>query len=291
MGNLRSRRSGLLYATLDSTSRPSSPSNKTYFQPTSLSSKTWIPSPAYESTPFIRSYRSDCRTLEVTHAQHANFLLSIPPEPYDNYPGHTTPVFHVRNNTSRKLGPSITLTDKSKDGNVLGIVKLRWGRSDLFGVGASESTLRWEKLQRISPATHSRYEFEYNFGPAGGGRRKFIWRRNKATILGHQPDLELREILGWGLYGAWGSEAREVLASYTGMRWGPWKRHGKLRIKRGAVGGDGVRFERFQQQGDEKWGEWETVVTLTAMAILEGARRRVGTAAWSTQTVPKEAPP
>jgi hypothetical protein len=58
------------------------------------------------------------------------------------------------------------------------------------------------------------------------------------------------------------------------MRFGRWKRNGKLQIKHGVAGGSGVRFQDRGDKEDEIWGEWETIVTLTAMAIVEAARRR-----------------
>ena len=119
--------------------------------------------------------------------------------------------------------------------------------------------------------SHSRFEFEFNFGT---GKRRFIWRRTHPNIISDQPDLVLHEIIGWGVLGAWGSESTEILARYTGMRTHKWKRNGKLQIKRGVTEDDGGLYHDGAEKEDEEWGEWEKVVILTAMAIVEAARRR-----------------
>lgn len=270
MGGLRSSRSCSQYGLLESSSRPSSPLNNFPSGPAPSST----PAPAYDSTSVFSTERIEYRTLEVTCAVFANLVLSTPPQPNSTYIDGPTPVFYVKNNVFPQYGPSVTLTDKTRHGKPLGYAQLRWGRSDLFGLGPCSSLMTWQKLRRVSPATHSRFEFEFKFGSTGGGTRKFIWRRKFPNILNDQPDLALHEIVGWGIRGAWGRESPEVLASYTGMRFGRWKRNGKLQIKHGVAGGSGVRFQDRGDKEDEIWGEWETIVTLTAMAIVEAARRR-----------------
>lgn len=258
---------------VESNFRPSSPLNTT----TSNTAASPTPVPAYFPSPVLTTDQIKYRSLDVTCASYANLLLSTIPQPHPTYVEAPSPVFYVKNNIYPKLGPSVTVSDKDRNGEVLGFVKLRWGRSDLFGLGPCASFITWQKLRRVSPATHSRFEFEFNFGINGGGRRKFIWRRKLPNIWSFQPDLVLHEIVGWGVRGAWGHESSEILASFTGMRSGPWKRNGKLKIKRGVTGDDAWRiYDRGEKEEESwaEWAEWEKVVTLTAMAIVEAARKR-----------------
>lgn len=214
------------------------------------------------------------RTFDVSYATYADLSLSTIQKPHPTYVEALVPVFYIKNNIYEKLGPSITVSKKDRNGEPLGYVRLRWGRSDLFGIGPSAYLMTWQKLRRVSPATHSRFEFEFNFGLAAGGRRKFIWRRKFPSLWSYQPDLVLHEIEGWGHRGSWGREGSEILASYSSIRFGPVRRNGKLRIKRGVAGDNPWMPCKHGEKEEEAWGEWELVVTLTAMAIVEAARRR-----------------
>jgi hypothetical protein len=254
---------------LESSSGPSSSSNTTPSSPPTTETHT-----TYDGASTITIDKNEYRTLEVTCGIFANLVLSAVPSPFSESTLLPTPIFYVKNNIYKTYGPSVTLTDKTRDGDTLGFVQLRWARSDLFTIGPTLSLARWHRLMRISSLSHSRFDFEFNFGPTGGGRRKFIWRRKYPSIFHDQPDLELHEIVGWSVWGAWGYESFEVLANYRGMRSGRHNRPGMLKIKRGVVGGQEEGYQDCRDKGDEPWGEWEKVVVLTAMAILEAARRR-----------------
>jgi hypothetical protein len=265
MSGTLSRASGPPYTMLGSTS---SPSNVAVIE--SLES---LPVPAYDTNSIFTTDGSDYRTLQVASALSYDFLLSIPPRPHATHSELGTPVFYVKILYEPEICMDVTLMEKNADGPVLGFVKLRFIKSNLFGLGESQERVVWEKLRRVSPISHSRYEFEYDFGPQAGGRRKFIWRRRGPRFFLDQPGLELHEILGWGARGAWGHESPEILATYRGMRWGRWKRNGRLQIKPRITGDGG----RGPQEGGEKEGEkwWEQLVTRTAMGLLEETRRRL----------------
>ena len=276
MGTRRSSNSRIKSEVLESINHPSSPSTSGLptpgFNPPASAPPVSVP-PAYDPTTIFRPKQSDYRTLEVSCAVFANLVLSIPAQPHTSQieAPLPTPVFYVKNNIYKQYGPSVTLTDKSINGVAVGFVELRWGRSDLFGLGRNSALVRWQDLRRVSSVTHSRFEFEFDFGT---GKRKFIWRRIHPNIIHNQPDLVLHEIIGWGVLGSWGSESREMLARYTGMRTGRWKRKGKLLIKRGVTGEYGGGYHDCVEKEEDEWGEWEKVVVLTAMAIVEAARRR-----------------
>lgn len=266
MSGTLSRRFGPSYSLLGPTSSPSSA--------TVVESLDSLPTsaPTYDTNSILTTDGSEYRTLQVASAHSYDFLLSIPPRPNTTYSELGTPVFYVKIAYQPKDGMDVTLIEKNADGPILGFVTLRFNKSNLFGIGPSEATAIFEKLRRISPISHSRYEFQYDFGCGNGGRRKFIWRRRGPRFFLDQPGLELHEIIGWGARGAWGHESPEILATYRGMRWGQWKRNGRLRIKPRTTG------ERPHEDGEkegDRWGEWEQLVTLTAMGILEETRRRL----------------
>lgn len=90
-----------------------------------------------------------------------------------------------------------------------------------------------------------------------------------------QPNMVLHEIVGWGVRGSWGRESPELLAIYDGMQCIGLRteRKGKLRIKRGVIRGEKELFHDPEEKEEDQEGDWEKVVILTAMAIVETMRR------------------
>lgn len=111
--------------------------------------------------------------------------------------------------------------------------------------------LAWENLRRTSKWTHATYEFEY---VVEGMRRRFVWQRTRQPVFADQPDLEMREV------GGDVSGGGKVLAVYKGCQGWVSKKRGEFYVRR--------------QEKEEVWGDWEIVVLLTGMGIVEGARRR-----------------
>lgn len=143
------------------------------------------------------------------------------------------------------------------------------GDPDALGDG-KEGEAVWESLRKTSNWTHSTYEFE--LGGEKGEKRTYEWRRTRQGFFADQPDLELREVLterkGAGKGHGEGNnrvEVRgEVLAVYKGLR--GWKKRGVLFLRKGIeVGEMGKKWEGKN---------WELMVLLTALGIIEAARRR-----------------
>lgn len=138
------------------------------------------------------------------------------------------------------------------------MLNLLWGKDNVFALGdptsslISPRSLAWENMRRTSKWTHATYEFEY---VVEGRRGRFVWQRTRQAIFSDQPDLELREKEA----GKGGGEGR-VLAAYKGCQGLISKKRGEFYIRRGREG--------------EVWGDWELVVLLTGLGIVEGARRR-----------------
>lgn len=90
-----------------------------------------------------------------------------------------------------------------------------------------------------------------------------------------QPNMVLHEIVGWGVRGSWGRESPELLAIYDGIQCIGLRteRKGKLRIKRGVIRGEVELFHGPEEKEEDSEGDWEKVVILTAMAIVETTRR------------------
>jgi hypothetical protein len=108
----------------------------------------------------------------------------------------------------------------------------------------------WEKLQRVSNWVHANYEFQWEW--LDGERRKYEWRRTKLRIWDDQDDLELIES---------GRDA-VVLATYSCGNLFRWKKRGELNIR------------KLKGESEADLNRWEKVVVLTAMSLVELARRR-----------------
>ena len=201
------------------------------------------PEPIYTSKALADS--PDFRGLLVTNDSWLNLSLTPLSET-------SSPLFYVTNTTFSFTRPSLVLTSVSKNGPVLGVLKILWSRSNPFALSSSINvppSTNWESLERTSNWTHSTYEFPWE-------GMTYVWERTKCRWLGDQPDLELRE-KGKGVGG-------KVLAVYRGE----WDWKGRRR---------GVFYLRHRgnsSEGEEVWGSWEQVVILTGCGIIEAARRR-----------------
>lgn len=150
-----------------------------------------------------------------------------------------------------RLGPDRTSP-------IVGVARLPYWGANTFGIGDPESSSEgegassvvWEKMQRTSKWVHATYEFEWEW--SDGERRKYEWRRTKLRVFDDQDDLELVER---------GRDA-VALATYECGNLFRWKMRGDLKIR--------ILHEERQDERDR----WETVVALTAMSLVELARRR-----------------
>jgi hypothetical protein len=107
-------------------------------------------------------------TLEVSNAGLWNLSISVPSSP--------TPIFYIENSSFTPGKPSVTLTAGTKNGPVLGVVKLAYLGQDTIGLGDPTSNtveMVFEELRKVSKWTHARYEFECECGRMKE-RRRFV---------------------------------------------------------------------------------------------------------------------
>lgn len=249
------------------TSKPITPTTTTghdglFNQPSTSETEANYPEPEY--TKKILASSPDFTCLTALNDRWVNISLVS-----RSSPSHT-PLFYISNSQFSPSKPSVTIHSTSKTGPVLGVLNLLWSRDNVFtlgdpdsapdsgsGLGEGRRGLEWENMRRTSRWTHATYEFEYQVEVESGKRRerkRFVWQRTRQMIFADQPDLELREKREDG-------GAGRVLAAYKGCQ-------GLVSKKRGEF------YLRRRQDGDEVWGDWETVVLLTGFGIIEGARRR-----------------
>jgi len=234
-------------------SKPTSPTSPTATGRDGLfntisETETAYPEPEYTKKALASSPDFNCLTVE--NDRWINISISSPSNP-------STTLFSVSNSQFTPSKPSVTIHSGGKTGPVLGVLNLLWSRDNVFTLGDPDSglvnpkSLNWENLRRTSKWTHATYEFSY---AVEGRRRNFVWQRTKRPVFADQPDLELREALEGGGEG-------KVLAAYKGCQGFASKKRGEFYVRR-------------REEGGEVWGDWEMVVLLTGLGIIEGARRR-----------------
>jgi hypothetical protein len=162
-----------------------------------LSNSERLPSPSHPGDLSLDDFRS----LIATCCSICHLRLTLPSTSDEC-------LFYVKNGSLRRNTPSVVLSHETKEGPVLGTLKLGLFRDNTVGIGdpAKEKDIAWENLKRISQWTHATYEF--SFGDKGE-RRTYIWQRTKQPFFSDQPDMELREKLMNGGMG-------ETLAVYKG---------------------------------------------------------------------------
>jgi hypothetical protein len=153
--------------------------------------------PSYPGNPSSKDFRS----LIATNCSIGHIQLSLPSTPEEC-------LFYVKNGSLRRNTPSVVLSHETKEGPIIGTLKLGYSRNNTAGIGdpAKEKDITWENLKRTSQWTYATYEF--SFGDQGD-RRTYIWQRTKQGFFSDQPNMELREKLMSGGMG-------ETLAIYKG---------------------------------------------------------------------------
>ncbi|PSS28336.1 hypothetical protein M430DRAFT_32752 [Amorphotheca resinae ATCC 22711] len=254
---------------LPNTKAPEPNSSSTNPTTTAALASASAPSPSVQTHDLLIAANAELLKLEITYGFFSNLYISLPPAAYAPVRARGSILYHVWNSSWRLGKPSVLISEKSKHGKPVASMILRWGRADLFSVGSTESEMRWESLHRTSVWTHSRFEFEWDFGKEAGGRRRFVWRRLLKDPWTDQPDLELRELFESGVPGMRGWMGKEVLALYSGMHWHRWRRRGGFVIRRVFAKLPDSRPLKLEDMGD-----WEVVILVTALGIVEAARRR-----------------
>jgi hypothetical protein len=210
---------------------------------------TTLPLPAFSSSdPESDSFRS---LLVNNTSGQINMTISLPAQ--------TRTLFYINNSTFTPGKPSVTLSLGSKEGPILGVLKLGVFSENTVGLGnPNRDEMEYERLKRVSNWTHGTYEFDYG---NRGDRKTYTWQRTRQPIFGDQPDMELRENLETGGMG-------EVLAIYKGSQGFFTKQRGAFFIRKGMTRESGVEKKL------EDWSNWELMILLTGCGIIEGARRR-----------------
>ncbi|MCJ1366784.1 hypothetical protein MMC16_005914 [Acarospora aff. strigata] len=209
------------------------------------------PPPSLPGEPSSDNFRS----LIATNCSVGNIRLSPPSNPDEC-------LFYVKNGSMRKNIPSVVITHETKEGPVIGTLKLGWYRDNIFGLGdpMKEKDITWENLKRTSDWTHGTYEFSFG---EHGERRTYIWQRTHQSFFSDQPDMECREKLMGGGMG-------ETLAIYKGNQGMMLKSRGQFWIAKGLdQGGLG-----WSGKTGGKWSQFELTILLTGLGIIESSRRR-----------------
>ena len=90
-------------------------------------------------------------------------------------------------------------------------------------------------------------------------------------VFADQPDMELRERMRAEVQGDRAAVSDgEVLAVYIGCQ-GFGRKRGRFYLRKG---GFGVGSSASAGKDGEAWGDWEVAALLTALGVIEGARRR-----------------
>lgn len=219
-----------------------------------LSTSEADPQPSIPGEPSL----VDFRTLIVTNANPLDVALSLPSSPDQT-------LFYVKNGSLQKNTPSVTLSSGTKEGRILGTVKLGWGRDNTVGLGNPEKDqdIVWENLKRVSEWTHATYEFSFM---ENGDKKTYVWQRTKQRLYSDQPNMELKERLMGGMGDG------EVLAVYKGNQGLMWKSRGQFWIRKDMEKASKDAEQRVSSGGG--WSDWELMVLLTGLGIIESSRRR-----------------
>jgi hypothetical protein len=229
------------------------------------------PEPSYTSTNMPSN--KEFHVLDVINTNFVDLILS----PSND---STRPDIYVSNYIWAFGKYSVTLHHGSKEGHILGVLKIApFSSSNLTGVGdpnvyGGEETV-WGSLDRTSKWTHSTYEF-------GWCGKKFTWLRTRMSAFSDQPDLELRENVqsdvSGGTNGAKSGEIQleaEVLAIYKGTQGrGCTGQRGTFWVSKGGAGFENKPERRKVGIIAEEWSNWEIMVLLTGCGVVEACRRR-----------------
>ncbi len=208
----------------------------------------------YEDVPTLTEKTgASTKVLEVYHTgSHINYRITSP----DN-----SPLYYVNNSQFTPNTPDVTLhAGSEKTGPILGVCK--WGHmySKTVKVGLGDpnnmggNNMIWVNLDRTTSTSFKQSEFKFTMTPANSHERKtFVWKRSSKKEVGDD------EAYKWSFqnFRLLDESTGEKVAIFANNGLKSWKKKGKFRLWSGVYGDD-----------------WEKMVLLTGLSIIEKARRR-----------------
>jgi len=187
------------------------------------------------------------RTFDVWHS-HLNLRVSEGPE--------SKALYYIVNSTFSPGTPDVTIhAGNDKTGPVIGAAKFSsmFSKSVSFGLGDPQgpaaNDIVWESLSRSKGNLLSRAEWRFSV-TLKGQRRTYTWRHTRdvgpEAIKYSMQNLQLVD-----------DETREVMAVFANNGIKGWKKKGKLQFA----------------DRDGEGTEWEKVVLLTGLTLVEKLRR------------------
>jgi hypothetical protein len=186
-----------------------------------------------------------------------------------------SPIYFVCNYVYTPGKPSVELyAGNSKLGPVVGVVRLGTSfQESVIGVGdpalGGGRNVLWETMKRERAWSCGAYAFSWELG---GMRKQYVWRADRSSFA-DRPSLELREARkgedGFGIQEEAGvmdrGNPRPVLATYSVEGSKCFGGQGTFSIKRSNA--------NISPADEEMANQWELIVLLTGLGIIEAARR------------------
>jgi hypothetical protein len=175
------------------------------------------------------------------------------------------PLYYVDNSFWTSKKPDVTLhAGSDKTGPILGVSKYTAFSSDVkVGVGDPNvdngSNMIWEDVIKKSKIKHNRYDWSMTL-PGTYERCTFIWKRTHHFGLENEHRTAKWALTNFKLIDG---QTGEIVANFANNGIKQWKKMGKVVIRA------------------EYGAQWELMVLLTALAIVEKARRRERAKRWA----------
>jgi hypothetical protein len=169
---------------------------------------------------------------------------------------HNVPLYFIENSSWTPHKPDVSLhAGSEKTDPVLGVARFEASGDMKVGIGDINANdglaMIWEDVTKKSRIKHSQYEWSMNL-PGRHERRTFVWKRTHHFGLEDEPNSAKSAWTNLKLFDA---QTGKVVANFArnGTSWG------------GKVGKFVIRADYGE--------EWELMMLLTALAIVEKVRR------------------
>ncbi|KAL1958820.1 hypothetical protein VTO42DRAFT_3657 [Malbranchea cinnamomea] len=197
------------------------------------------------------SQRSSSRIFNVYRTtSFTNWIVTLPDK---------TPLYYVRTSSFRPGRPEITLHKGGfPDGPIAGVSNfVNFSSNSKLGLGdpAEPLSMVWEDLVKVSMLVHSCYRLECTVYPnatSESQRKTFLWKRTHSVGVEDSKPSKLSD-LNFKLVD---EDAGELVAIFANNGIKSFKKQGKIEIRK------------------EYGGNFETMVILSCMTLLERAHRR-----------------
>jgi hypothetical protein len=220
--------------------------------PSRRSSESSAPRSAYSGVePVTQESGVPLKELGVYHTKWHTCLL------IQDSANH--PLYYINNSTFTPKRPDVAIHAGADDtGPVLGVAQYPNFSSDMkVGVGDPSlnngANVTWEDIKKTSKIVHNRYDWSMTL-PSTQERHSFIWKRTTHFGMEGEHVTAKWSYLNFKLVEA--GKGDVVLANFASNGLKKWRKMGKF-VLRAELG-----------------EEWEFMILLTGLAIIEKARRR-----------------